>query len=230
MERYNIVSKILALGDCNTLGIRSLVGNAYPERFAKAINKTVSNCGFTMSTTNEMLHFFQDFKEKETEIILIQYGLVDSWKTFTYAPYVLYYPDNKIRKTFRKIVKKYKKIAKSLGLNRLLGVSNVVSLDAYRHNIESVIKQSKDCMIFLISTIPHQDISRNSDIMRYNKVLSQLSEQYGHVYYVDLYNDFLNHKEYYLDRTHMNEKGYEIMTEKILSLYELSEQGKRNKI
>jgi len=222
------LANILALGDCNTLGIQHLKGDAYPERFAKAVNKTVNNCGFTMSTTNEMLHFFQDFKDSETEIILIQYGLVDSWKTFKYAPYVLYYPDNKIRKLLRKIVKKYKKIAKGIGLNTLLGVSNVVDLEDYRNNIELVIQKSKDCMIFLISTIPNLDMARNSEIMRYNEILSQLSEQYSHVYYVDVYNDFLNRPEYYLDKTHMNETGYEIITQKILLFHDQSEQDKRN--
>ena len=221
------MSKILALGDCNTLGTKYLVDNAYPERFAKVLNKTVDNCGFTMSTTNEMLHFFQDFKEKETEIILIQYGLVDSWKTFKYAPYVLYYPDNKIRKFFRKIVKKYKKIAKRIGLNILLGVSNVVALEAYQNNIESVIQKSKDCTIFLISTIPNLDRSRNGEIMRYNQVLFRLSEEYTHVHFVDVYNDFINSPEYYLDNTHMNGSGYEVITQKILSSYGQTEQSKR---
>jgi len=222
------MSKILALGDCNTLGVQDLEVNAYPELVAKALNKTVDNCGFTMSTTNEMLHFFQDYRDQETEIILIQYGLVDSWKTFKYAPYVLYYPENIIRKIFRKIVKKYKKIAKKIGLNKLLGVLNVVSLEEYENNIKSVIQQAQDCAIFLISTIPNLDTSRNSEIMRYNQALFQLSEQYSYVHFVDVYNDFLNHTDYYLDNTHMNEAGYELITQKILSVYYQSEQSKRN--
>ena len=222
------MAKVLALGDCNTLGVQYLKGNAYPELFAKSLNQTLDNCGFTMSTTNEMLHFFQDFKDTETEIILIQYGLVDSWETFKYAPYVLYYPDNTIRKIFRKIVKKYKKIAKKIGLNQFLGVSNVVALEAYKNNIESVIQRSKGRTVFLISTIPHLDTSRNSEIMKYNAVLSQLSEQYTHVYFIDVYNDFLNNLEYYLDNTHMNEAGYEVITQKILSVYDQLEQSKRN--
>lgn len=221
--------KILALGDCNTLGVQNLKANAYPERVAKALNKTVKNCGFTMSTTNEMLHFFQNFKDNETEIILIQYGLVDSWKTFKYAPYVLYYPDNKIRKVFRKIVKKYKKIAKKIGLNKLLGVSNVVALEAYKNNIELVIEKSQDCTIFLISTIPNlDDISRNGEIIRYNQALFRLSEQYSHVHFIDLYNDFINKPEYYLDNTHMNELGHEIITQKILSVYCQVETNKKS--
>ena len=219
------MAKILALGDCNTLGIKHLKGDAYPERFAKALDATFVNCGFTMSTTNEMLHLFQDFKVEDTEIILLQYGLVDSWKTFKYAPYVLYYPDSKVRKIFRKIVKKYKKIAKNIGLNRLLGVSNVVNLEAYRNNIESVIKQSEDCMIFLISTIPNLDTSRNSEIIKYNEILAQLAQKYEHVHYVEVYNDFLNHSEYYLDRTHMNETGYNMITQAIFSAYQKSKRN-----
>lgn len=214
------MAKILALGDCNTLGIKHLKGNAYLERFAKVLNSSLDNYGFTMSTTKEMLHFFQDFKKEDTKIILIQYGLVDSWKTFRYAPYVLYYPENRWRKIFRKIVKKYKKIVKSIGLNQVLGVKSVVDSKEYKENIESVLERSKECKVLLISTIPHQDISRNSEIMRYNGLLSQLAEKYDHVYFVDVYNEFLEHKEYYLDRTHMNETGYERMAEAIGSVYQ----------
>jgi lysophospholipase L1-like esterase len=201
------MSNILALGDCNTLGVKYLKGNAYPEMFAKALEKTVENCGFTMSTTHEMLYFFENFKEQEKEIVLIQYGLVDSWKTFKYAPYVLYYPDNKIRKIFRKIVKKYKKIAKKIKLNKLLGVSNVVSLDEYD-----------------IDTIPNLEISRNSEIVRYNQVLFHLSKQYDHVHYVEVYDDFLDRPEYYLDNTHMNERGYERITQKLIDVYSESRE------
>ena len=58
--------------------------------------------------------------------------------------------------------------------------------------------------------------------MKYNEILSQLSERYGYVYYVDVYEDFLHHNEYYLDRTHMNEIGYEKMAQAIVSMYQQS--------
>lgn len=219
------MSTILALGDCNTLGVKDLRGNAYPEKFASALGETVDNCGFTMSTTYEMLHFFEEFEVQEKEIILIQYGLVDSWKTFKYAPYVLYYPDNSVRKIFRKIVKKYKKIAKKIGLNKLLGVSNVVALDIYENNIKSVLEKTQNSTVLLVDTIPNLDISRNSEIVKYNQVLSRLSTQYAHVHYVEVCNDFLDKPEYYLDNTHMNEQGYECITQKILSVYYKSRES-----
>ncbi len=220
------MADIVALGDCNTLGVKENLHNSYPEKVAEKLHKSLKNCGYTMSTTREMQYFYNDFYTEGTEIILLQYGLVDSWKTFKYAPYVLYYPENKIRKIFRKIVKKYKKIAKKIGLNKILGVSNVVSLEEYKSNIESLIPKSQGCTIFLIDTIPNLDISRNSEIMRYNQVLFQLSEQYNNVHYIEVYNDFLNKPDYYLDTTHMNEMGYEVITKKILSVYY---QCKKNK-
>jgi lysophospholipase L1-like esterase len=103
-----------------------------------------------------------------------------------------------------------------------------VSLDAYKNNIISVIEQSEDRTIFLISTIPNLDTSRNIEIMRYNELLSTLAEQYTHVHYVEVYNDFSNHPDYYLDNTHMNETGYEIITQKILSAYNKLEISSRN--
>lgn len=213
------VPQILALGDCNTLGIDNVKGNAYPELFAKEIDKTVLNCGFTMSTTREMKYFFNDYKDNEIEIILIQYGLVDSWKTFKYAPYVLYYPDNGIRKFCRKIVKKYKKITKKIGLNKLLGISNVVDLEEYESNIESIIHQAKNRIIFLIDTVPNLDTSRNIEIIRYNHILSQLSRKYKHVHYIEAYNDFIGKTKYYLEATHLNRLGNIVIAQKILSVY-----------
>lgn len=222
------MADIIAFGDCNTLGIKENLHNAYPERIADKLHKSLKNCGYTMSTTREMEYFYNDFYTEDTEIILLQYGLVDSWKTFKYAPYVLYYPDSKIRKIFRKIVKKYKKIAKKIGLNKILGVSNVVSLEEYKNNIESLIQQSQSCTIFLVDTIPNLDISRNSEIMKYNQVLFRLSQEYTHVHFVDVYNDFVNKPEYYLDNTHMNELGYEVITQKILSIYCQVEKKNKN--
>ena len=213
------MSNILALGDCNTLGVKYLKGNAYPEMFAKSLKKTVENCGFTMSTTHEMLYFFENFKDQEKEIVLIQYGLVDSWKTFKYAPYVLYYPDHKLRKLLSERVQKYKKIAKKIGLNKLLGVSNVVAWEEYENNIKTVLQETRKSIVFLIDTIPNLEVSRNSEIKRYNLILSQLSKQYDNVYYIELYDDFFDRPEYYLDNTHMNERGYERITQKLIDAY-----------
>ncbi|HFQ61297.1 MAG TPA: SGNH/GDSL hydrolase family protein [Epsilonproteobacteria bacterium] len=213
------MAQILALGDCNTSGVSEFQGKAYPEEFSKSIGKTVQNCGFTMSTTREMQFFFNENISEETEIIMIQYGLVDSWKTFKYAPYVLYYPDSPMRKIARKIVKKYKKIAKNIGLNKHLGVLPVVSPEEYKENIVHILKASSNHIVFLIDTIPNQDTSRNPAIVQYNKILEQLADKYSNVHYIDVYDDFIDKKEYYLDATHMNAEGYTVIARKLVSLY-----------
>jgi len=208
------MANILALGDCNTLGIKDNQNSTYLEKVAMILDKSVQNCGYTMSTTREMLYFFQDYYTDDTSIVLIQYGLVDSWKTFKYEPYVLYYPDN-VR---REIVKKYKKIAKFLGFNDIFGVENVVPLDEYKQNIIHIIKKAKHSKVFLIDTVPNMDKSRTDEIYRYNSALEQISNEYN-VEYVKLYDLFLDKSEYYLDATHLNAKGYQLITDKIIKQY-----------
>ena len=213
------MAQILALGDCNMSGDVHFKNNSYVERFAKRIDLSYINAGYTMSTTKEMKYFFQDYYTNETQLVLIQYGLVDSWKTFKYSPYVLYYPDNIKRKIFRKIVKKYKKLARKWGLNDRFGTKNVVSIQEYQNNIEKLIKQTTS-KIILIDTIPNKDLSRNGEIKRYNNILNDLSNNYSNCYKLDLYDEFLkNFNNYYLDDTHMNDIGYECVTNKLLDLH-----------
>ncbi|MDD3342491.1 MAG: GDSL-type esterase/lipase family protein [Sulfurospirillaceae bacterium] len=214
---------ILSLGDCNTLGINENHQNAYPEKFAQAINHPCLNCGYTMSTTREGKHFFNAFNHPNVSIITIQYGLVDSWSTFKYSPYVLYYPETFGRKIGRKIVKKYKKICKSLGLNSLFGTKKVVPLEEYIANIEAIIQASTATMIILIDTIPNKETYRNESIQHYNQALSQLAMRYKHCYKLDIYETFSKKMELlYSDDTHMNDLGHQLVTQKLVELYENS--------
>ncbi|MAD42381.1 MAG: acylhydrolase [Arcobacter sp.] len=215
--------RILALGDCNTLGIGSLKNNSYPERFASKYSFTVINSGYTMTTTNEARHFFDKYYDDSIDIILIQYGVVDSWKTFKYSPYVLYYPDNILRKIARKIVKKYKKICKNLGLNNSLGTKNVVSPDSYKNNLEYIFSKIKNKKVFLLDTVPNRELERNSNIKQYNKILDELSSNFNNCHRVKFYDLFeKNLDTYYLDNTHINDLGYKIITEELIKTYENS--------
>lgn len=80
--------KIFSIGDCNTQGINELKFNSYPERLGKRIDAKIFNYGYTMSTTIEGNAFFDRFYEDDMDIVTIQFGLVDSWKTFKYSPYI----------------------------------------------------------------------------------------------------------------------------------------------
>jgi len=212
--------KILALGDCNTLGDVQFKNNSFVERFAEMIELGVKNCGYTMSTTREMRLFYDKFYHEDLEIILIQYGLVDSWKTFKYSPYVLYYPDNFVRKIARKFTKKYKKIARKIGLNKIFGEKFVVSKEEYKQNIEEMIKTSKNQKIFLIDTIPNRELFRNAHIKEYNKIFDDLSLKYVNCYKIDIYDIFeKNFENYYLDNTHINDAGYDMIAKKLFEVY-----------
>lgn len=211
--------QVLALGDCNTLGAGELKNKSYPERFAASINASIKNCGYTMSTTREMQYFVKD-NIQNADIVLIQYGLVDSWKTFKYSPYVLYYPDNTFRKYYRKLVKKYKKICKSIGLNKLLGVENVVPDKEYKNNIEHLIKRFPDKFFILVDTIPNKALWRNGEIVRYNKIIEDIAVRNLNANYLKIYDIFLNNFDYYyLDKTHINDTGYNFISLQLIELY-----------
>ena len=212
--------KILALGDCNTEGDKYHKNNSYPEMFASLLGYECLSYGYTMSTTREMKYFYKDYFSESVEIILIQYGLVDSWKTFKYAPYVLYYPDNIFRKISRKIVKKYKKLAKNFGLTNIFGSEFLVSPLEYKENIESLIRQSLKQKIFLIDTVPNKDLKRNDAITYYNNILTDLSKQYDNCIKIDLYETFYNNLDnFYIDDTHINSIGYDFIAKKLLEEY-----------
>lgn len=205
------MAEILALGDCNTLGVGPLEGNSYPERLAHMANLSVDNCGFTMTTTREGGRFFRDRCSDDTRYLLLQFGLVDSYKTFVHSPYVYYYPDNFLRKQLRSIVKKYKKSCRKWGLNRRFGEKNVVDAEEYAANIDAIISAvAPGTQVVLIETIPNKQLERNKEICRYNKILTELASRYDHCSKIDIYDDFLaNFDAYYLDQTHCNSAGYD---------------------
>lgn len=211
---------MLFLGDCNTLGTPDIEGRAYPERFAQRTQLAAINCGHTMTTTREGSEYFSHKYDASVEAVCVQYGLVDSWKTFRYSPYVLYYPDSRRRKIARKAVKKFKKWCKKLGLNRLLGEENVVPLNEYCDRISGIIQRTTPKPVVLIETVPNKDQSRNADIERYNAALKQLASDHDKVWLLPLYDDFLGPmSEHYSDPTHLSETGHEYVAKKLNSLF-----------
>lgn len=80
--------------------------------------------------------------------------------------------------------------------------------------------------MILIDTVPNHQLFRNDEIVKYNDVLDKLSKQYNYCYKLDIYNEFLeNMDKYYLDETHINDEGYEVITQKLVSLYQSIEES-----
>lgn len=211
--------RLLAVGDCNTLGAGKLAGQSYPERVGQLLNAAVTNCGYTMSTSREGCLLLRDHLTSDCTCVIIQFGLVDSYLTLRCAPYVLNYPDNIFRKPCRNILKKIKKISRKYGINDRLGESNVVPLEEYNRNICRMIEMCADRTILLPETIPHHDISRNDKIERYNGELAAIAAQYRNCHLVKIYDGFSdNMHRFYLDETHANADGYDYTAERILQV------------
>ena len=210
---------ILAVGDCNTLGTSSLIGSSYPARLSRLLCLEVINRGYTMATTREGLYLLEDSLTERVDCLLIQFGLVDSHRTFQYSPYVLYYPDNFPRKQCRSLVKKYKKFCRQHGLHKRFGEKHVVDEQEYASNIKQMVLRAGEIKVFLLDTIPTSRTERNKDIVRYNAILSCIAEKFPTCSKVDLYEDFVTRfDEFSLDGIHCSASGHDFIARKIHTL------------
>lgn len=213
---FSEVSKVcLAFGDCNTEGFRTLEGPVWAEQVAEALALEFKNCGHTMSTTRELLQYAAAFPPSEYAVVFVQYGLVDSWLTFRGAPYVLYYPDNPRRKLARKLVKKLKKWARFLKLQKRLGAVEQVPLGEYIENVRTVLKSAPDTQFVLVATAPNRDVSRNPRILRYNAALSNLAGEEHNAVYADAWDELWDNLDTSLmdDGTHLTTQGHRVVAD-----------------
>jgi len=210
----------VAFGDCNTEGFRTLDGPVWAQLVAGAMDMGLENCGHTMSTTRELLEYANEFPPSAYAFVFIQYGLVDSWLTFRGAPYVLYYPDNPRRKLARKLVKKLKKWARHLQLQKKLGAVEVVPLDEYISNIRAVVSSAPGSQFVLVATAPNRDTSRNPGILQYNEALSALACEEQNAIYADAWDELWSNAEACLmdDGTHLTSRGHRIIADRVLDL------------
>ncbi|MDK8466018.1 GDSL-type esterase/lipase family protein [Marinobacter sp. SS13-12] len=209
----------IAYGDCNTEGVKGYHEQVWPEMVAEHLGLALTNCGHTMSTTRELLHYAEAFPPRGYQLAFIQYGLVDSWLTFRGAPYVLYYPDNPRRKLARKLVKKLKKWARHFQLQERWGAVEQVPLDEYLGNIEKVVRSAPDTLFVLVATPPNLDEPRNPRIERYNQGLHQLAGQEPNALLADAYERLWQQKANTLmdDGTHLTVEGHRVVAGAVIS-------------
>ena len=213
-----MITNLLAVGDCITLGVKQCEGRSYPELVGERLGSRVTNRGFTMSTSREGIHLLEDNIREDYDCIILQFGVADSHVTFKYAPYILYYPDQPSRKFVRNIVKKAKKLTKKYGINKRVGEARVVPEDEYRTNYLKMLDNCEDTLVILPETIPQQETFRNPGIKRYNEILEEISETRPNCLLVKVFDDFIeNMSRFYLDKGHPNELGYKLIAEKIIN-------------
>lgn len=216
-----MIRKLLAVGDCNTLGAGVLRENSYPERVGNILGITVKNLGYTMSTTREGRRLLYDNLSDE-DCVAIQFGLVDSYMTFKYSPYVLYYPDKPARKILRSLSKKFKKSCRKYGLNKMIGETNVVSADEYVDNINNMVALCGNRHVLLIDTVPNKEQYRNTEIQRYNSLLDSVASKNKNCERIVLYTCFEERMDqFYADATHCNSKGYDYIAQKVVEKIQL---------
>ena len=214
------MDKLLALGDCNTLGVGPSARTAYPERFAAAIGLEPINTGLTMATTREAVRVFEDTYDEHCRVVTISYGLADSWKSLSKAPYVLYYPDSPLRKIARKLAKYYKKVGKKIGLTKIFGFDHVVPPQEYHDNVASIVSRATHSLVFLLEIPPHQEEFRNPWVRQYNAELAKVADAYDHCRLVRLYDHFApDVKRYNCDRSHLTSEAYDDVTRFLLEAY-----------
>ena len=95
-------------------------------------------------------------------------------------------------------------------------MQNVVPDEEYKANIELLIKSYPDKLFILIDTIPNKALWRNDEIVRYNKILENISVRYKNVLYLKIYDIFFKKFDfYYIDKTHINNAGYEFISSQL---------------
>lgn len=207
---------LLALGDCNTLGTIELEPFAYPVLLGQRLGVKTVNCGHTMSTVREGWEYARRKLSAETDFLIIQFGQVDAWLTFRGAPYVLNYPDNVIRRFLRKLVKKFKKMARKAGIHRWVGEANVVGRSEYRARLTAIIQlarqRSPRVRICVVATPPSLMVDRNPRIETYNQILKQVADTHGCAF-VDAYTMFLDKPAMFVDPIHLNAEAHALVAQ-----------------
>lgn len=209
----------IAYGDCNTEGLKGYHEPVWAQMVAEYLGLALTNCGHTMSTTRELLHYAEAFPPQGYQLAFIQYGLVDSWLTFRGAPYVLYYPDSPRRKFARKLVKKLKKWARRFQLQERWGAVEQVPLEEYLGNIQKVVRSAPDTFFVLVATPPNLDEPRNPRIERYNQELRQLAGQEPNAVMADACQLLWQGRDNTLmeDGTHLTVEGHRVVAGAVIS-------------
>jgi len=214
-----MTKRCIAYGDCNTEGLQDYHVPLWPELVAAHFGFELVNCAHTMSTTRELRRYAKAFPPGGYDLVLIQYGLVDSWQVFRGAPYVLYYPDNPLRKIARKLVKKFKKLGRRWHLLERLGAVEQVPLPEYLDNIVTVVGAAPGTRVVLVATPPNLDESRNPRIQAYNRALHTLVSQTPNAVVADAYPLLWQRRAECLmaDGTHLTAQGHEVMAGQVIA-------------
>ncbi len=223
------------MGDCNTWGITNPpIGNTILDKFCSQLttngNAIASqNIGFGMGCTREGVELVRR-KAKPADVVLINFGLVDTWITSIPEIYVPYYPDTFMRKRCRKLLKFVKRCLRSPWLKKWIPRGPVVPIEEYDQNLRAMIARVRDttphATVLLWGSPPVQeDPERNANLDRYNQRLKQIAGATNSLYVStdDLVNQ-LSKEAAYLDEVHLNEDATQAIAARLAIVYRKFQQ------
>lgn len=220
---------LLAIGDCNTAGTASLSARqTIPGQLAERLSGhgwqcKIQNLGYTMSTSREGLARSSS-EALPCDLLLLNFGLVDAWITSIPAIYISYYPDNSLKKLFRKLLKSLKKRLRGERIRRLVPVGPVVPLPEFIENIENIISNirrlSPHVQVILWGTVPVDgDHARNEHLAIYDNAMREVAGRLDCQFLdtVTLLRD-QSTQNFYLDSVHLSAEGCRFMADAIYQM------------
>lgn len=175
--------ELLAIGDCNTAGAIEY-GTHFnaPKQLCEKLQRQdipcqLHNYGTTMSTCREGLCMSGDHKQP-ADWMLLNFGLVDAWMTSIPQVYISYYPDNRLKKFARKLLKSLKKRLRGPAQKGWVSSGFVIEPDEYKTSMQAIIDQQRqqnpNLKVLLWGSAPTDDEERNSWLARYDGYLQEL--------------------------------------------------------
>jgi len=223
--------RVLAVGDCNTCGITvPPAGNTILDKFCRqleyhGLSTTRQNLGYGMATTREGVERMRRDAEP-ADIVLINFGLVDTWITTIPTFYVPYYPETLLRKRLRKLLKFVKRRLRSPWLSPVVPTGHVVAIDEYTENLSKMIAiaQAKNPLVHILlwgSPPVRHDSIRNENLSRYNRRLEDLAME-NHASYVSTAPlvGSLNAQQAYVDDVHLSEASTTAIANELALVYQ----------
>lgn len=213
-----MTTRLLAFGDCNTLGSEQLPpGECVPAKLADRLRAAggevvLDNQGGTMNCSREGVARVRRVSEA-ADVVLLNYGLVDSWVTSVPWLHVAYFPDNPLRKQARKLLKSVKRRLRSPAVRRVVGEGVVVRPQEFAANVRRVVDavraKSPGCRVVLWGTVPVRgDADRNASIAGYDAVLRDVAAEKGYLWFdTRAFLANLPEETVYLDNVHLNPEG-----------------------
>lgn len=215
--------RILSIGDCNTSGLETFsVPSVLVDKLTqRGYHCALQNLGEAMNTSREGAAKAQALASP-ADLVLINFGLVDAWTTSIPWLYISYFPDNRLKRLSRKLLKSVKKRLRGPTARKLLSSGPVVPLHEFTNNIMVIIQhirgQNPDATIVLWGTAPSSDEERNHRLVSYDLQLAEIAGQEGLFLDTKALLEPYGRQQTYQDAVHLSHTGCDLIADGILGL------------